>query len=389
MTHVAVAGVGMHPFGRFPDASLKDLVRTAVVRALDDAGLGIKDIQAVYSANGMGGLLQGQEQIRGQSVLREVGIERRPHRQRGERLRRRVDRLPRGRHRDPGRRGRRRPRGRLREDVRRRPRPVLAALESAADLDVVARARPAVHRRLRDAAAQAARRGLAERGRPACRRRSRATTTDPSTPTPSTARRSRRNRCSAPARSPSRSPCSCAARSATAPPPSWSPRSDKVLTGHPRVTVRASAAASGYQLVRRSLSRHRPNAAPAAPTSRPASARTTSTWPRCTTRWRPANCSTTSSSDCASRAARPTCCAAARPRSTAASPVNPSGGLSLARSPGRRHRPGPDRRARPGSCAARRRPPPSRPAAHRPGAEQRRLAGRRIGRLQHPHPRAS
>ena len=35
MVAVAVAGVGMHPFGRFPDASLKDLARVAIVRALD------------------------------------------------------------------------------------------------------------------------------------------------------------------------------------------------------------------------------------------------------------------------------------------------------------------------------------------------------------------
>ncbi|MBS1881887.1 MAG: thiolase family protein [Actinobacteria bacterium] len=75
---VEVAGVGMHPFGRFPESSLKDLARVAVVRALDDAGLGIKDVEAVYAANGMAGLLQGQEQVRGQSVLREVGIERVP-----------------------------------------------------------------------------------------------------------------------------------------------------------------------------------------------------------------------------------------------------------------------------------------------------------------------
>lgn len=75
---VAVAGVGMHPFGRFPGASLKDLARVAAIRALDDAGLGVKDIDAVYSANAMGGLLQGQEQIRGQTVLREIGIERVP-----------------------------------------------------------------------------------------------------------------------------------------------------------------------------------------------------------------------------------------------------------------------------------------------------------------------
>lgn len=75
MPSVVVAGVGMHPFGKWMQTSLKDLARTAVVRALDDAGVGIKDLDAVYSANAMAGLLQGQEMIRGQSVLREVGIE--------------------------------------------------------------------------------------------------------------------------------------------------------------------------------------------------------------------------------------------------------------------------------------------------------------------------
>jgi acetyl-CoA acetyltransferase len=75
---VEVAGVGMHPFGRFPDRSLKDLARVAVVRALCDADLGIRDIDAVYSANGMAGLLQGQEQVRGQSALRDLGLERVP-----------------------------------------------------------------------------------------------------------------------------------------------------------------------------------------------------------------------------------------------------------------------------------------------------------------------
>ncbi len=68
----------MHEFGRFPAESLKDLARVAVIRALLDAKLGVKDIDAVYSANGMAGLLQGQEQIRGQAALRDVGIERIP-----------------------------------------------------------------------------------------------------------------------------------------------------------------------------------------------------------------------------------------------------------------------------------------------------------------------
>jgi acetyl-CoA acyltransferase len=77
-SEVDIVGVGMHPFGRFPDRSLKDLARTAVIRAVVDAGIGIKDIGAVYSANAMAGVLQGQEMIRGQVVLREVGIERVP-----------------------------------------------------------------------------------------------------------------------------------------------------------------------------------------------------------------------------------------------------------------------------------------------------------------------
>jgi len=77
-TQPFVSGVGMHPFGRHPDASLKDLARVAIVGALGDAGIGVKDVDAVYSANAMAGILQGQEQIRGQSVLRDVGIDRVP-----------------------------------------------------------------------------------------------------------------------------------------------------------------------------------------------------------------------------------------------------------------------------------------------------------------------
>ena len=72
---VEILGVGMHPFGRFPECSLKDLARVATVRALTDADLGVKDVEAVYSANSLAGLLTGQEQIRGQTVMREVGIE--------------------------------------------------------------------------------------------------------------------------------------------------------------------------------------------------------------------------------------------------------------------------------------------------------------------------
>lgn len=72
---VEIAGVGMHPFGRFPEKSLKDLARVAAVNALVDAGVGPRRIEAVFASNALGGALSGQHQIRGQSVLRDVGIE--------------------------------------------------------------------------------------------------------------------------------------------------------------------------------------------------------------------------------------------------------------------------------------------------------------------------
>ena len=45
---VVVAGVGLHPFGRFPEKTVHDLARTAVLEAFEDAGVGYKDIQAAY-----------------------------------------------------------------------------------------------------------------------------------------------------------------------------------------------------------------------------------------------------------------------------------------------------------------------------------------------------
>lgn len=74
MREVVVLGVGMHPFGKFPEKSLRELAGEAGRRALRDAGLRPQAIQAAYFANAYGGLLTGQESIRGEIVLRETGI---------------------------------------------------------------------------------------------------------------------------------------------------------------------------------------------------------------------------------------------------------------------------------------------------------------------------
>ncbi|MEA2323384.1 MAG: hypothetical protein QOD81_3234 [Solirubrobacteraceae bacterium] len=75
MREAAVVGVGMHPFGRHPDRSLKDLGREAVWRAIDDAGIDPRRIGCAYVGNSLGGLLTGQEGIRGQVVLHDCGLD--------------------------------------------------------------------------------------------------------------------------------------------------------------------------------------------------------------------------------------------------------------------------------------------------------------------------
>ncbi|RFU64989.1 thiolase C-terminal domain-containing protein [Peribacillus glennii] len=71
---VAVLGIGMHPFGKFENKHLKDLANTAIWNAIEDAGIHASKIQAAYVGNCLGGLLVGQESVRGQVILRHAGF---------------------------------------------------------------------------------------------------------------------------------------------------------------------------------------------------------------------------------------------------------------------------------------------------------------------------
>src|SRR5690554_1827892 len=74
MRNVVVAGVGMTPFGRFLDRSMKSLSEEAVAAALKDAGVSADDIEQVYFGNAAAGVVTGQEMIRAQSSLRNTGL---------------------------------------------------------------------------------------------------------------------------------------------------------------------------------------------------------------------------------------------------------------------------------------------------------------------------
>jgi len=69
-----IAGVGMTRFGKHLDVKLKHLAGESIREALADAGIAASEIQAAYMGNAAAGVIQGQEMIRGQAVLRELGI---------------------------------------------------------------------------------------------------------------------------------------------------------------------------------------------------------------------------------------------------------------------------------------------------------------------------
>jgi acetyl-CoA acetyltransferase len=74
MTDVYVVGVGMTPFGKFLDRSVKDLTRDAVLAALADAGIGRERIDAAFFANAAQPVLDGQFMIGGEIALRGCGF---------------------------------------------------------------------------------------------------------------------------------------------------------------------------------------------------------------------------------------------------------------------------------------------------------------------------
>ena len=63
MRRVAVIGVGCSKFGELWDMSFRDIVISAGIEALEDAGLEGKEIEAIYVGNMSGGRYLAQEHI--------------------------------------------------------------------------------------------------------------------------------------------------------------------------------------------------------------------------------------------------------------------------------------------------------------------------------------
>jgi len=74
MVKVMIGGTGITPFGKFIESSVRALTERAVADALKDAAVEIDDVDTVFFGNAAGGLLNGQECVRGQVALRNSGL---------------------------------------------------------------------------------------------------------------------------------------------------------------------------------------------------------------------------------------------------------------------------------------------------------------------------
>lgn len=72
---IVIEGAGMTRFARQPERGLKALASEAVAAALADAGCGLDEIEAVWVANSLAGLVTGQEAVRGQTITRSLGLD--------------------------------------------------------------------------------------------------------------------------------------------------------------------------------------------------------------------------------------------------------------------------------------------------------------------------
>jgi acetyl-CoA acetyltransferase len=75
MDDVYVIGIGMIRFGKYADKTVKSMAHEAVGLALKDAGLEKGRLQAAFVSNSYWGMFSNQHSIKGQVILRGIGIQ--------------------------------------------------------------------------------------------------------------------------------------------------------------------------------------------------------------------------------------------------------------------------------------------------------------------------
>ncbi|MBC2715647.1 MAG: thiolase family protein [Desulfobacteraceae bacterium] len=74
MTDVYIVGLGMIRFNKYPDGNVREMAHEAINLSLKDAGMEKEDLQAAFFSNTFWGMFANQHSIRGQVVLRSMGV---------------------------------------------------------------------------------------------------------------------------------------------------------------------------------------------------------------------------------------------------------------------------------------------------------------------------
>jgi len=74
MSDVYIIGLSMIRFNKYPDKDVRGMAHEVIYQSLEDAGLGKEALQAAFFANTFWGMFSNQHSIRGQVVLRSMGI---------------------------------------------------------------------------------------------------------------------------------------------------------------------------------------------------------------------------------------------------------------------------------------------------------------------------
>jgi acetyl-CoA acyltransferase len=74
MNDVYIIGIGMIRFNKYPDRTVRDMAIEAAELTLRDAGLKKEALDAVFFANTFWGMFDNQHSIRGQVIMRSMGV---------------------------------------------------------------------------------------------------------------------------------------------------------------------------------------------------------------------------------------------------------------------------------------------------------------------------
>ncbi len=75
MSNIYIIGLGMIRFSKYPDRDVRDMAHEVTNLALKDAGISKDAIESAFFSNTFWGMFSNQHSIRGQVILRTMGIE--------------------------------------------------------------------------------------------------------------------------------------------------------------------------------------------------------------------------------------------------------------------------------------------------------------------------